>query len=151
MDKDDIVDDSNFDSETNPDDFKTEVELVSWKKFMILFFLSAGLYGLWWMYKSWKFFKERGMYDILPAARAIFAIFFAYSLFRKILTFSKAYGNIKSYSSLGLFIGYIFLNLLAQLPDPFWCAGLLGFLPLMQPVQAFDCNYWWFTMGFSFD
>ena len=50
--------------------------VISQSKFVVLSFLTLGLYGVWWMFKSWKFFKEYEKEDIMPAARAIFSIIF---------------------------------------------------------------------------
>jgi len=63
---------SNSDSDNN----KIEIELINVPKFILLHVLSGGLYGLWWIYKSWKFFKVKEASDIWPIPRAIFSFFF---------------------------------------------------------------------------
>ncbi|HFA49546.1 MAG TPA: hypothetical protein ENJ95_11080 [Bacteroidetes bacterium] len=126
--------DVDFDSD--PD--KEDIELVGVNKFILLSILSLGLYGMWWMYKSWKFFKEKDLLDIMPAGRAIFAIFFTYSLFEKIQDYAKSNGYTKSYSSVGLFVMFILLNFMARLPPPFWLVSLFSFLFLIQPSNALN-------------
>jgi hypothetical protein len=132
------MEDQVLDVDFNLDDNKESVELIGVNKFIILYFLSLGLYGPWWMYKSWNFFKVKDGLDIIPAARAIFAIFFTFQLFERILNFAKSNGYTNSYSSGGLFLMFVVLNLLARLPDPFWVISLLAFVCLIQPLKALN-------------
>lgn len=74
----------------------------------------------------------------MPAARAIFSIFFLNSLFNRILDFAKQKGYDGSYSSTTLFIGFLIGNLLAKLPDPFWLVSLLSFVFLIRPFNALN-------------
>ena len=115
-----------------------ERELLSVNNFIILFFLTMGLYGVWWMYKSWRYFREKENLDIMPAMRAIFAIFFLYGLFERIQDLALSRGYTKRYSSSALFVGFVALNLLAQLPDPMWVISTLAFLCLIPPFKAFN-------------
>lgn len=128
-----------LDSGINTDINKTEIEIVDSGKFILLFILSFSFYGLWWMYKSWKFFKEKESLDILPAARAIFAIIFLFPLLEKIKGFAKTTGYNSGYSSGLLTFAFIFLNIAAsQLPEPFWLISYLSFVFLIAPVNAFN-------------
>ena len=120
------------------DDRKETVELININKFTLLYMLSLGLYGIWWMYKIWKFFKEKNRLDIMPAARAIFAIFFAYELFERILKYAKKLGYSKGYSSMGLFALFIILNFMGRLPDPYWLVSFLALFGLIPPLNAFN-------------
>ena len=119
-------------------DDRKRLELLSTNNFVILFFLTMGLYGAWWMYKTWRFFKERENLDIMPAMRAIFAIFFLYSLMEKIQIFAKTLGYSKTYSSSGLYIAFILLNFTGQLPDPMWVISTVAFLCLIPPFNALN-------------
>ncbi|HTE58579.1 MAG TPA: hypothetical protein VK694_07630 [Verrucomicrobiae bacterium] len=54
-----------------------------------LFWLSAitfNLYEIYWFYKNWQAIKEAEHSDIRLVWRAIFAVFFVNSLFKKIAT-----------------------------------------------------------------
>lgn len=133
MESNDILDVDFYPDENNP-----KIELLSINKFLILYILSFGLYGTWWMYKSWKFFKEKELSDIIPAARAIFAIFFCFALFEKILDYAKSNGYPAQYSSGVLFVGFIATNLFSRLPDPYWLLSFLGGLFFIPPVRAFN-------------
>lgn len=120
------------------EDDKVKIELSTNNRLTIFFILSLGLYGPWWMYKQWVFFREEERLDIWPAARAIFAIFFIYSLFEKIQFFAKTAGYNKTYNSGLLFLGFIILTLLSRLPDPAWLISLFSFLFYLQPNDAFN-------------
>ena len=117
---------------------RKKLELLSTNNFVILFFLTMGLYGAWWMYKTWRFFKERENLDVMPAMRAIFYIFFLFQLLERIQHFAHSKGYQKSYPSLGLYVGFVVLNLMGQFPDPMWVLATLAFLFLIPPFQAFN-------------
>ena len=75
----------------------------------ILSVLTFNLYDLYWFYKNWKSIKIAEKSTISPFGRAIFVIFFVYSLFKKLLGYSKKQGYKKVYSSGGLATLYIIL------------------------------------------
>jgi hypothetical protein len=135
MDTSNAVLDSNF----NEDLIKKRVELISVNKFLILFMLSFGLYSIWWMYKVWKFFKEKDSLDIMPFWRGFFSIIFAYSLFDTILKYAWTNGYAKSYQSFTLFIGYVLTSVVSNfLPDPYWLTGFLSSFFFISPIEAFN-------------
>lgn len=114
------------------------VQSVTTSQFAILFFCSLGLYAPWWMYKAWKFFKQKDNLDIMPAGRAIFAIFFMPDLLDKIQRYAQTNGYNKSYSSVGLFVWFIVTNLMSRLPDPLWLSSFLGIFSFLQPLKAYN-------------
>ena len=128
--------DIDFQNKLNKD--KIDVELVTTSKFIILSIATFGVYNIWWMYKTWKVFKEKDGLGIMPAGRAIFALFFAWGLFDKIQNFSIASGYTKKYSSGLLFVGYLFCNFLARLPDPYWLVSFCSIFFLVPPHAAFN-------------
>ena len=83
-----------------------EQKIISLNKFIFLSIISFGTYEIWWIYKAWRFYKQKENLDIMPAARAIFSFFFLNSLFNKILEFAKKKEYQNSYSSVSLFIGF---------------------------------------------
>jgi hypothetical protein len=117
---------------------KTEIELVDSGKFIILFVITLGLYGIWWIYKTWRFFQEKDDLDIMPAARAIFSIFFTYSLFDDIKHYAKSLGYTGEYSSGLLFTGYLILSLMGNLPAPFFLVSLFSFIFFIRPLNALN-------------
>ncbi len=127
--------------ENNLEIGKTELkehELLSAQKFILLSVLSLGLYELWWIYKSWSFFRDKDNLDIMPAARAFFAIFFLNSLFDRIQYFSRSKGYTKTFSSIGYFIGFIGLNFAGRLPDPYWIVSFLSMFFLIPALESLN-------------
>jgi hypothetical protein len=114
------------------------VEIVESGQFALLSFLSFGLYEIWWQYKMWRFFKQKENLDIMPAARALFAIFFLHALLEKIQDLAAKAGYQRSYSSGGLVLGFILFNVLSRLPEPYWLISLASVFMLLPPVNAFS-------------
>ncbi|MBO9698635.1 MAG: hypothetical protein J7604_00430 [Sporocytophaga sp.] len=115
-----------------------EQKIISLWRFIFLSVISLGAYEIWWMYKAWRFYQQKDKSDINPVARAIFSIFFINSLLGKILSFAKEKGYSENYSSAGLATGFIVINLLSSLPDPFWVISILSFLFLIPAFTAFN-------------
>ena len=115
-----------------------EFELLSTQKFIFLSIISLGLYDVWWIYKAWRFFKNKDNLDITPVARALFAIFFLHDLFEKIQEYSKSKGNTTSFSSFGCFIGFIAFNIASRLPDLYYLVSFLAVLFLIQPLKSIN-------------
>jgi hypothetical protein len=115
-----------------------EIELLPAKKFVFLFIVSLGLYNIWWMFKVWKIFRNRENSDIMPAARAIFAIFFLHSLFDKVQELAKSKGYTQSFSSTAYFIGFVAFNMSSRLPGGLWVISFLSVLCLLPALEAFN-------------
>src|SRR4051812_412133 len=74
--------------------------IISVEKFILLCIASFGTYEIWWMYKAWKYYQQKEEMDIMPAARALFCIFYLYSLLEKIEYSAKEKGYTESYSAM---------------------------------------------------
>jgi len=131
----DILD---LDMVKNPNSDCIDIELVNSTKFIVLAITTLGLYVIWWMYKSWKFLKEKDNLDIMPIPRAIFGIIFFYSLADQIQKYAHSFEYKKSYDTTLLFLGFLVLNLLARLPDPYWLISFFAFVFVIQPLNAFN-------------
>ncbi len=116
----------------------TSITSISTSKFIILSVLTFGLYEVWWIYKSWRFFSEKEDLEINSATRTIFSIIFLIPLFRKIKRYTMYIGITKYYSSILLFIGYLITALLANLPDYYWLISLFSFIFLISPFEALN-------------
>jgi len=114
------------------------IELLSDNKFALLCFFSFGIYPLWWMYVSWKFFAKKDNLDIYPAVRAILALFFLYPLLERIKKYSILHDYPKGINSGLIFIVFLVLNFLSEIPDPYWMISLLTFVPLMSAFRALN-------------
>ena len=103
-------------------------KLISTSKFIFFSFISFGLYNLWWMFKEWRFFQQKDNLDIMAAFRAIFMVFFLYSLFKRIEKFAAEKGYQKASSAGLLYIAYIFTPVLIHSLDPYGIISVFVFI-----------------------
>ncbi|MCF7223816.1 DUF4234 domain-containing protein [Marilutibacter chinensis] len=57
-----------------------EFYVVAKSKFLLLFFVTFGLYQLYWFYRHWALYRRFRNVSLWPVPRAIFAIFFTHAL-----------------------------------------------------------------------
>ncbi len=124
--------------ETEKNSDVEEQSIISVNKFIFLCIITLGLYPIWWFYKSWRFFQQKDQLDVMPAMRALFAIFFIISLFDRILKFAQQKGYKEAYPPVGLFLGFLVSNLFAQIPNPVWLISFFSFLFLIPPFKALN-------------
>lgn len=62
---------------------QSDFYVVSPRKFLILFFITLGMYRLYWFYQNWALHKRINP-EVWPIPRAIFSLFFTHSLFNLI-------------------------------------------------------------------
>lgn len=113
-------------------------EILNTGRFIILSVMTLGLYELWWIYKAWRFFQRRNNLDIIPVLRALFSIFFLYALMERIQEFAKEKGYGKEYPSGALTAGFIIVNILSNLPNPYLFISLFSFVFLIPPFEALN-------------
>ena len=89
---------------------------ISVGRLILLSIASGGLYEAYWIYKNWRYIKERDGLKIRPFWRGIFGIFFCHSLLKRIHDDSEA-GAIQkpTFSPRGLATGWVILMILANL------------------------------------
>ncbi|EXS00713.1 putative membrane protein [Acinetobacter sp. 225588] len=114
------------------------LKIISVNKFIFLSLISFGLYPIWWMFKAWRFFLIKDKLNIMPAARAIFSIFFLYSLFNHIKKYAKEQGYTNDFSSGWMYLGYLITSLLVGLPDPYWLISLCSIIFLIPAFKALN-------------
>ena len=102
---------------------------VSVLKLVIMSIVTFNLYQLYWFYRNWKMAEERGE-DIMPVLRAIFAVFFAFPLFKEVRIVGRSAGVVAASSAGALAFLFFALQALWRLPDPFWLLGFLTIVPL---------------------
>lgn len=110
-------------------------------KFMLLCLISFGIYEIYWSYKNWSMIKERDNLKIFPLARSLFFVFFAYSLFKRLIHMAKEKGYKAVIPPSILAIAYIATSLLYRLPSPYLYISAFAFIPLIPVTQA--VNYYW--------
>ena len=107
---------------------------VSTRTFIVLSFLSFGLYERYWCYKNWKCLRVASGEDLSPFWRAFFAQFWGFSLFRRIKVAAVAAGVPVAWDSNLIATIYLLCNLSLGLPLPWGLIGLFGFAAII-PVQ----------------
>jgi hypothetical protein len=113
-------------------------------KFIFLSVITFGLYEVYWMYKQWKFFKNRNELKVRPLWRSIFGPFFIHSLFVKVSKFAEDIAYDKKFgenSASLLALLYVVLVFLQRLPDPLWLISMFTFLAFIEPVRVM--NFYW--------
>ena len=119
-------------------DYIDEQKIISQSKFIILLITTFGMYGLWWIYKAWRFFNQREKSDIMPAVRATMCIIFLPSLFNKIIDYAKEKGYKEDYPILLLYGCFIILSMTAYFPAPVVYISPFCVLFLIPPFQALN-------------
>jgi hypothetical protein len=124
---------------------------ISPKRLALFSILTLGIYEIYWFYKNWQAVKSAEGAKISPFWRAIFAIFFCHSLFKKVLESAKSYAYRESYSPDWLATAYIFLlvigNGLSRVEsyevgfNLLWLIiAISTFIPLMSVQKAINFN-----------
>ena len=108
---------------------------VSTTKLILMSIFTLGLYEIYWFYKNWNHIKTRTRQKIRPFWRAIFSVFYCYSLFRAVRESVDSHAGRQEINPGWLAAGYIILSISYKLPDPYWLVSLMAFLPLL-PVQG---------------
>ena len=94
-----------------------EFYVVGKAKFLILMITTFGLYEFFWFYKNWSLYKARHNENMLPVMRAIFSIFFVYSLFKRVAASIDANGRESKWYPGWMAASYILLSLSSSLVD----------------------------------
>jgi len=91
-----------------------EYYAISPKRLVLFSILTFGIYEIYWFYKNWQAVKKFEGQKISPFWRAIFAVFFCYSLFKKVQESAKSHAYQNLYSPGWLATAYIFLLLVGN-------------------------------------
>ena len=104
-------------------------------RFILLSLLTLGLYKTYWFYKDWAAIKKAERTRIHPLLRALFYMFFIYSLFERMDRAAKVHGYKRILSASWLYLLFIvgfFSTLLARfLPFLLLFCVLLIYVPLL--------------------
>mgnify|MGYP006266151031 CR=1 FL=1 len=113
------------------------ITLPNENHFILLCVATLGLYAIWWMYRSWRFFDEREPRDLLPFLRALISIIFLPGLLLRIQNYARITGYPVSFSPILIYLGFVGLNLTGYLPKPYFLITLTAYLMLLPPYRAF--------------
>jgi len=85
------------------------------ERLVFMSIMSAGIYEVYWIYKNWRYLKERDGLRILPFWRGIFGIFFVYGILKAIRNDHQTNGlEQATFSPALLATGWIVLVLLGN-------------------------------------
>jgi len=112
---------------------RTEFFVVGTTKLCLLYFATFGLYPLFWFYMHWARYKRYRRQDMWPAARALFAIFFAHQLTGEIDDRLRRDGKRHAWSPGGNATAYVVLAIVSTLASriPDGVSRLADVLPLL--------------------
>jgi len=80
-------------------------------RLIVMSIVSLGLYDAYWMYRNWRYLKERDGLKIQPFWRGVFGLFFIHSLLTSIKN-DPTTSHIKTPTfSINLAVGWIMLSL----------------------------------------
>lgn len=104
---------------------------TAWQgKLILMSICTFGAYELYWFWKNWRLYNERGDKKVWPAVRALFAPFTAYWMFKDIRSSADTYGVRTDMRPGWLAIAYLALFMLYDLPGAYGLISVLTFLPL---------------------
>jgi hypothetical protein len=114
--------------------------VVSKQKMAVLLIATFGIYSIYWFYKNWRNYKDHSRESLRPMFRAIFNIFYAHALFRKVDEVIKERGSSFEWSPGLLATLYVLLAVLSsacerlsakEMGSPWTDVGSLATLPFL--------------------
>ncbi|MFQ5804153.1 MAG: hypothetical protein ACE5JQ_14785 [Candidatus Methylomirabilales bacterium] len=117
---------------------------ISPARLIFLSIASMRLYEAYWIYKNWRYIKERDGLSISPFWRGVFGIFFCHSLLRRIHGDEQARAiQQPAFSASGLATGWVILliitNIVSRAPS-IEASIVAAFIPsflCLVPVQNY--------------
>lgn len=104
---------------------------VGTAKFLVMTFLTLGLYSLAWFYLHWHIIKQRKNDDIWPIMRALFAVFFFHPLMSEVENYARERQFPLAFPKAAYFTLFFLLNLANWLPEPYSLLGFASLLPMV--------------------
>ncbi|WP_342329164.1 hypothetical protein [Pedobacter sp. FW305-3-2-15-E-R2A2] len=121
--------------------YNDEIEpqyLIKESKFLLLSFLTFGLYPIWWIYKAWVFFIQKEGSNANPAIRVLFNLFFMLALLTRIRQFAIQEGYKGSNFPVISYILIIGVSMCSFFPPPFFLLSLSSCLFFLPSVSALN-------------
>ncbi|GEM_PF-5471345 len=105
-------------------------------KFIALSIGSFGIYPALFIYRQWKYFRDKYAMDISPIWRTVFGYFWIYPLFRLIRDdLEKQGGKTAMQPAVSAFLFFL-ISITYRLPEPWSLIALSAFLPLIPVAMA---------------
>jgi hypothetical protein len=115
-----------------------DYQIIGVSKFILLNLATFGFYSVWWMYKAWRYYRDKEGHSFNPALRTILAIIYIIPLFNKILKEAHEKGYPGRYLTILLFIGIILMDISSHLSFPYYLISVFTFLFYMPPFFALN-------------
>jgi hypothetical protein len=113
-------------------------------RLILMSIVSVGVYEFYWIYKNWRYAKERDNLDISPFWRGWFGIFYCHSLLRRIHEDKEACSvQLPSFSPGSLATGWVVLRIISYVVGraPGIATGIIAaFIPsflCLFPIQNY--------------
>ncbi|MGH9548132.1 MAG: hypothetical protein ACRD3W_02110 [Terriglobales bacterium] len=101
-------------------------------KLAIMSATTLGVYQGYWMYRNWKYLRQRRKVHAHAMRRSDYPFFFLYPLFREIRAVGMTFSSSQPKLSPGvLFLLWLGLTMLANLPDPYYLIANVDVIPLL--------------------
>lgn len=100
-------------------------------KLTMLSVTTLGVYQGYWMYRNWKYLKQRRKVKAHAVRRADYPFFFMYPMLREIRELGVSMGATPTIAPGVLFLLWLGLTLLVNLPDPYYFLGNLDIIPIL--------------------
>jgi serine/threonine protein kinase len=108
-------------------------------KMVVLSLCTFGVYEAYWFYRNWNRLAQRGAPHISPAWRTVFAVLWAYPMFKAVKGDAVENGVVVGWSA-GFLAFFYFVSILAvRLPGAWWLisfASPLPFIPVQNTINA---------------
>ena len=133
-----------YSEHTNPHRLQPFFLYIPISRLIILSIASFGLYEMYWMYRNWRYIKERHILNISPFWRGWFGIIFCYNLLRTIYRDKAARSILEpSFSPGWLATGWIVFFMISYIigqADELLASAISAFVPsflFLAPVQKY--------------
>ncbi len=111
---------------------------ISPARLIIMSIVSMGIYELYWIYKNWRYMKERYGMDITPFWRGFFGLFFCHSLLRKIHEDQESNSiQTPTFSPVLLATVWVILSIIAALLSNLIIYAFIPAFLCLVPVQIY--------------
>lgn len=110
-------------------------------QFILLSLATFDLYHLYWFYKTWLFLKQEQKLSIRPSLRALFGIFFTWSLSRHLNQLLKKEHLPYKIPAFLVAVSYLLLTLVSGSDHPLWLLTFFASVSLLPLVHGMNL-YW---------
>jgi hypothetical protein len=100
-------------------------------KLAIMSVTTLGVYQGYWMYRNWKYLRQRRKIKANSVRRSDYPFFFIYPLFREIRAVGATISSQPMVAPQLLFVLWLALTFLVNLPDPYYFLGNLDIIPIL--------------------